>query len=149
MEQLQSLINQFCELLKQNYIDQNAVASGELSNGIKGEILVQDKSYIVSISLPEQWKYVEYGRKPGKFPPLNAIKDWIKIKPILPRPAQNGKLPTENQLAFLIGRKIARDGIYARPILSQTKQEFDLVRRIYDECARDILSNVKFMWGDK
>jgi hypothetical protein len=46
--------------------------------------------------LPEYWKYVEDGRKSGKYPPLETIKKWIEVKPVLPRPLANGKLPTTN-----------------------------------------------------
>ena len=45
------------------------------------------------------------GREPGKFPPIDSIKQWIIDKPIT---------PTDNisidSLAFLIARKIANEG---------------------------------------
>ena len=44
----------------------------------------------ITLNLPDYWKYVEYGRGPGKFPPINKIGDWIVKKHILPRP-QNGQ----------------------------------------------------------
>ena len=64
-----------------------------------------------SISLASYWKYVEYGRKPGKMPPVSKILEWVRVKPDLPRPRNNAKPPTDAQLAFLIARKIGRDGI--------------------------------------
>ena len=39
--------------------------------------------------------------------PKEAILQWIKIKPVIPRPDENGKIPTPEQLAFLIGRAMA------------------------------------------
>ena len=53
---------------------------------------------------------MENGRGPGKFPPPDKILEWIRIKPIIPDD-RGGRLPTEQQLAFLIGRKIAEQGI--------------------------------------
>lgn len=55
-------------------------------------------------------KYTEqliFGRRPGKFPPINAIKKWIIDKGIIRR--IKGKI-TISSLAFLIARKIARSG---------------------------------------
>lgn len=63
-----------------------------------------------TIELPDYWKYVEHGRRPGKFPPPDAILSWIERKQILPRPV-NGITPSLDSLAYLIGRKIATEGI--------------------------------------
>ena len=46
-----------------------------------------------------------HGRKPGKFPPISAMLEYIKAKRIKPK----GKT-TERQLAFLIARAIAKKG---------------------------------------
>jgi hypothetical protein len=46
---------------------------------------------------------LEDGRKPGKMPPLDEIKKWISVKPV------SSDIPT-NSLAYLIGRKMAREG---------------------------------------
>lgn len=47
-----------------------------------------------------------FGRKPGKFPPIDDILDWIRSKGISPRDSKT----TERQLAFLFARKIAQSG---------------------------------------
>lgn len=44
------------------------------------------------------------GREPGKFPPIKAIEKWISDKGITPTGI------TVSSLAFLIARKIAREG---------------------------------------
>jgi len=53
-------------------------------------------------------RYVEFGRKPGKMPPVSALEPWVrtKLKPKNPR-----------AVAFLIARKIAREGVAAQPFL--------------------------------
>jgi hypothetical protein len=48
----------------------------------------------------------KYGRKPGRFPPIDDILDWIRAKGITPRDTKT----TERQLAFLFARKIAESG---------------------------------------
>lgn len=108
---INDFINDFINTYKVLLIRDNKKATGDLIKSIKPiEIEFSNNKMSGSISLASYWKYVEYGRRPGKFPPQNKILDWIKIKPVLPRPV-NGIKPTEKQLAFLISRKIARDGI--------------------------------------
>lgn len=54
-------------------------------------------------------KYTEqlvYGRKPGKFPPIKAIEQWIFQKGI----RATGEMISLSSLAFLIARSIARNG---------------------------------------
>ena len=79
--------------------------------------------WLLTFNLPKEWAYVESGRKPGKFPPPDAIRKWITVKPLVPRAGKNGRVPTIRQMAFLIGRKIAEQGIKPRPILSTTLQD--------------------------
>lgn len=126
------------ELYKQNLTSDGAKASGELINSVKYIYEQKGNSYSISLSLAEYWKYVEYGRRAGrKFPPPSAIRKWIEVKPILPRPMSNGKLPTINQLTYLISRKIARDGIEPRNILKNTLEE---INREYDEKISEALT---------
>lgn len=127
---IKTIVDNFCGELKQNLTPSNA--SGELSKSIKGIVKYDGKYLSVSISLQDYWKYIEYGTKPH-FPPVDAIRKWIKVKPVLPRPLKNGKLPTENQLAYLIGRKISKVGTKAKPFLQPTIKDFDLVGKVYNE----------------
>lgn len=106
-------------LYKQRLIDDDKKASGQLLNSISSEIKVGGDSFSVYLNLAEYWKYVEDGRRPGKFPPPKAILKWITVKPVIPRPI-HGKLPTKKQLAFLIGRKIDTEGIEAGHQLKET-----------------------------
>ena len=52
-------------------------------------------------------QFMEHGREPGKFPPRKAIEDWIDTKSSLPAQFREKK----SQFAFLIARKIAKEGI--------------------------------------
>ena len=132
-QQLLPIVNNCVEQYKANLTKADARASGKLIDSIKGSINYDGKYVTVDISLQDYWKYVEYGRRPGKFPPVDKIREWIKVKPVLPRPMANGKLPTENQLAFLISHSIAEKGIKPRPILKETLNAFQLEQRIYNQ----------------
>ena len=98
----------------------NAVASGTLEKSLAYRLKIKGKS--IDISIYAKGKASQYflarenGRKPGKQPPVSAILDWMRIKPIKLRDKESGKFkkPTEalkKQVAFLIARKIGRDGI--------------------------------------
>lgn len=102
-------------------------ASRKLIDSVNSRVVVGDSAYDVVLNLQEYWKYVESGRAPGKFPPVGAIINWINVKPIIPRPDANGKIPSPKQLAFLIGRKIEQEGIEPFPALETTKEELDKI----------------------
>jgi len=98
----------------------NAVASGTLEKSLAYRLKIKGKS--IDISVYAKGKASQYflarenGRKPGKQPPVSAILDWMRIKPIKLRDKESGKFqkPTEalkKQVAFLIARKIGREGI--------------------------------------
>ena len=105
-------------------------ASRKLIDSVKSNVVVGDQSYEVTLTLQDYWKYVEHGRKPGKFPPVGAILNWISVKPIIPRPDADGNIPSPKSLAYLIGRKIEQEGIEPHPALKTTQEE---LMKIYRE----------------
>lgn len=129
---IKDITNNFCSELRNTLSNNGTDASGELSKSIKGIVKQDGKWVIISIQMEDYWKYVENGTKPH-FPPIDAIKKWITIKPVLPRPLKNGKLPTTNQLAYLIGRKISQKGTLPKPFFNPTLNDFDLVGKVYNE----------------
>lgn len=57
------------------------------------------------------FKYLVHGRGPGKQPPVEKMRDFVRANPGMLEDAQAVfKGITENGLAFLIGRKIGREG---------------------------------------
>lgn len=93
-----------------NLIRNDRIASGDLLNNIEYEVTRGDFTYTIYVKMRDYWYYVENGRKAGKWPPIDNILRWITVKPVLPRPNAEGKLPTPQQLAFLIARKIGEEG---------------------------------------
>lgn len=126
--QLNELLQVLMDLardIEDNYKEQLA-ASGRytteyaLIDSVRTQVRVGDSGYEVVMNLNDYWKYVENGTRPH-FPPPDKILTWIQIKPIIPRPDALGRTPTENQLAYLIGRKIAREGTEGTHDLEKTK----------------------------
>jgi hypothetical protein len=129
---LTRVLNEYGQNLVDNYKSALAAetinASGELSKSIK--YIFDDKTkgrFEIKLELLEYWKWVENGRRAGKMPPLKAIEKWIEVKPIIPRPMVNGKLPTQKQLAYLIARKIGLDGTKGRGILQDRIDNINMV----------------------
>ena len=112
----------------------------ELSNNIKFNLQVNDTVFEIEFQAPEYWKYANYGRGPGKFPPLDKIEDWIVRRKISPYPTKSGRVPTRKQLSFLIARKIAREGFEGSGFLQKSlKEQQDYWEdRISDAILRDI-----------
>lgn len=120
---LNEFADRFIELARGYLQSNNTNASGELSDSIEKIIEIGEDSYSVKISLSDYWYYVEHGRGPGKFPPPDAIRTWIEVKPITPTPGMNGRTPTVEQLTFLISRKIAEEGTEPQPFFEPAKEE--------------------------
>ena len=123
-----------------NLIENNRIAYGDLLNTVECKVKSGKNSYSVVLNLQEYWWYVENGRKSGKFPPVDNILKWIEWKPILPKPDKDGKLPTPEQLAFLIGRKIADEGTQGtKDLTSAINDVYGVFReRIYTAISQDI-----------
>lgn len=142
---LTEVLNRYGELLAVRYKSYVPEASGKLVQSVDYEVKVDGDSYIVGLNLEEYWYYVENGRKAGKFPPVGNIMRWIKMKPVLPRPLKNGKLPTEKQLAFLIGRKIAEEGTQGQHIMDRTVEEVnnEMLMSIKMAILEDLTEDIK------
>lgn len=146
-------------------------ASGELLNSVRWGMRVNGRTYEVTLSLAEYWKYVEGGLQGhdtsyygAVYPAVTlrdgvtlrkAIRDWIDIKPVIPRPGRNGRIPTKDQLAYMITRKISRHGIEPFPALSRTVEELNArySERIAEAVSRDVAAFVpilfsSFNWRD-
>lgn len=121
-----------------SHLGQNkSYASGLLGDSMRRTVEINGDHFGVYVELQDYWEYVENGRRPGKFPPPNRIKEWISVKPVRPYPDSRGKLPTTDQLAFLIGRKIAREGIVPRPFFKPAQEETEAYFKVALENAID------------
>lgn len=139
---IQDITNDFCQELKNKLTANKTNASNDLKNSIRGIVQQNGKYIVISIELQDYWKFIEYGTRPH-FPPLSAIKKWISVKPVLPRPLPSGKLPTANQLSYLIARKISKVGTKAHPFLKPTINDFDLIGKVYNEVTDLINKQLK------
>ena len=127
---LQQVLDDFTKDVAETYrgllLRDGKNATGELISSIRPmtpELI--DGTFECSLSLAPHWKYVENGRRPGKFPPVDNILEWVKAKPQLVRPNRlDRKEISPRQLAFLVARKIATKGIQPG---NQLEEAMDIV----------------------
>lgn len=144
---LETLGDQIIDVYRRKLFDGGSNATGLLGNSLSCIVKTENGIYDLYLSLQDYWKYVENGRQPGKFPPLDAIKQWIQAKPVIPD-ARTGKLPTLEQLTFLISRSIANNGIPAKNYLTDTIREFQNDPQFYEAINKDIERNVDLIFRD-
>jgi hypothetical protein len=114
------------------------------ANQVQAMIREGDEAWTVTINLNEYWKYVENDTRPH-WPPPSAILRWVEIKPVLPHPDANGRIPSPRSLAYLIGRKISREGTTGSHDF-KTAQETTIERlrvRIRVAMVRDVQNYVR------
>lgn len=144
-------LNDFGKVIIDNYksqLEAEQMNNGELYRTISYSVSTGTGGWVVSVSLADYWKYVEYGRRPGKMPPVSAIENWINVKQIIPHSMtlKSGKtvIPTIPQLSFLIARSIGRRGIAPKPLFQKSfeaaKQQF--IQVIKDAITQDIKENL-------
>lgn len=127
---LEEVLLQYGEKVKQTYqnkLDSEGItASGSLRDTVSVQVDVDGNKFEVALNLNSYWKWIEGGRPPtqnnGNGELRRAILQWIRTKPVIPQPF-NGKLPTEEQLAYLISRKIHNEGYEGKGVLKDSLEE--------------------------
>lgn len=111
MPHVEAVLHEYAEtvrdLYKEKLVEADRLASEDLYNSVEAQVVVNGTEYLVQIRALDYWKYVEWDTKPH-WPPVQSLLRWIRVKPVLPR--SGGSVPRPEQLAYLIGRKIAREG---------------------------------------
>ncbi len=104
------------KLLISSYESSGRKASGKFAEGMCTEVTdTRMTLYGASHSV-----FVERGRSAGAFPPRKAIMEWIEVKQGLPSVFKEKK----EQFAFLIARKIAREGTRGSDVVESVIQEW-------------------------
>ena len=93
----------------------------ELKDKISFKVDVSGNLFEVTFNAPEYWKYANYGRPPGKMPPVSAIEEWITRRRIVPEP--NTSTPNVTSLAYVIARKIGKEGTKGTNFLEKSLDE--------------------------
>ena len=130
--ELQKVLQDLANDIRDNYKEhlqyndrytERGVPSGyskRLIDSVTTQVVVGDNAYEVTMTLNDYWKYVEDDTRPH-FPPVSKILEWVNIKPVIPRPDANGRIPSPKSLAYLIGRAISERGTKGSHDLEKVK----------------------------
>ena len=137
---LVDILRELGENVREGYVNKlirngRPTTENTLASTVTSTVEVNGTTYSVVLNLQEYWKYVEEGTRPH-WPPPSAILHWIEVKPVIPRPDEKGRIPTPKQLAFLIGRKIAREGTKGTHDLKETT---DTLLGYYEDRIKEAL----------
>ena len=83
-------------------------ATGDLIKSIKGEI----KNNQIIMVANHYLKYVDEGRKPGKYPPIAPLKKWAKIK------------LGDESIGYAVQRSIYKKGIKKTDVINKAFKVF-------------------------
>lgn len=148
--ELVAILEELGENVRKGYVNKlvrngHPTQENTLATTVTAEVSVDGTTYTVSLNLQDYWKYVEEGTRPH-WPPRDAILRWVEIKPVIPRPDANGRIPTTEQLAFLISRKIAKKGTTGTHDLQETT---DTLLGYYEERIAEALGRDTFAYIEK
>lgn len=111
-------------------------ASGDLAKSVRYE--VDDRG--LRVFAADYIYYVNTGRRPGKFPPIDSIKQWIEDKRL------SFDIPIDS-LAFLIARKISKKGTTAweqgGTDLVESVVTPELLKEIADKVILEVVREIK------
>ena len=119
------ICNQIADIYRKKMDAADYNKQGELYN-FKWTTEWKDNLFEVYFDLPSYFPFAENGRRPGKFPPPDAILKWVQFKRLVPRPGRDGKVPSTNQLVYLISRKIATKGTEGKHLFEKTLDDPNL-----------------------
>jgi hypothetical protein len=122
---IQNWGNELIKQLQNNLLKNKSNASSSLSQSITPEITQPATGYNLSIMMQDYWFYVENGRKPtqggGSGELYKNIYEWIQNKADIQSKIISkspDRIAATKSLAYVITRKIHREGTKAKPFAS-------------------------------
>lgn len=143
--ELLSAMNKSVAKVEQNVLPFVPVDRGRLRGSIGSDVREISSLSITgrigsSLRDEEYPKVMEFGREPGKkFPPMEPITAWVR-RVILRGETDEAKI---RSVAFLVARKIAKEGIKAREFLKQGfEKSIDDVKDYFAEALENIANGL-------
>ena len=100
---LESYGDETLNTMRNVLISNKKVNSGDLLDSLSYQIIYDGETLDIEFSMIDYGIYVDKGRKPGKLPPIDSIRNWAAQKGI------------NQRFVFPIARKIAEFGIAPTP----------------------------------
>lgn len=114
-------------------------ATGALINSLAFEIREEATKIQFLIKANDYLKYVDKGRKPGKYPPIKAIAQWARVKGI------------SQDAVFPIARSIYKFGIKPTNVIQRVVKEFEtsstLRKKYEDEVVNQLIEMININYS--
>lgn len=119
MEQIKLALSKVGEQIVEDIREhlRNSKGSTKVSDTIEFRV----NGYQVTILAEDYLKYIDEGRSPGSFPPIQDIRRWIQDKGIQPA---NMSL---DQLTYVISRSIAEKGIQPSNVIQSDENSIEQI----------------------
>lgn len=129
---------QVVNLAKANLVRGRKIAAGTLYNSISYK--VDTSTGEIEFFYADEGKFVESGRRPGRFPPPAPIAAWAKIKGIPQFRDKKGRYISNDSRTFLLSRAIAKKGIRPFPFFTDALEQAtqQLYNDLEDALVKDI-----------
>jgi hypothetical protein len=139
---LQEYGQMWVDCLNANIDKKQLIQTGELKQSIKYDPrIARGKVFVLKLLIADYYKYVDEGRRPGKFPPIEPIRKWVREKNL-------GGLRAEvslESLAYLVARKIAQKGTKATHFYSECITE-ESVNELRQKLAQQVKQDMINLW---
>lgn len=126
---IESVLNKYSIALVESLQSKGIKRTSNLSQSVELKQTIEPLKTIYEVLMNEYWYYIDQGRgetekgeKPGEV--KEAIRKWIQREGIKAE-ERNGITPTEDQLVFLITRKIHKEGFPGRDFVSGPFEQFE------------------------
>ena len=134
-------VNQLVKVLGKDVVEElqkqlkakNKVATSNLVNSLSYKTVQLLQDFVINFSYEDYGKWVELGRKPGKYAPISKIKEWCKIKGI------------DESLAYPINYKIYKFGIKPTPFVQDVLKSNlinESINKMEEILSKDIEQNI-------
>lgn len=148
MDLFESEIEKLRVDLVKKYNELGMRASGEWEKQLEAIIEITESNIKATFYGIDYTEYLVKGRTPGKFPPRDKIRQWIDDKGITPKDNI-----TKDQLAFLIARKISKEGTkyfkQGGTDLIDSVITMERIREIVEVVGRSFLTTFEFKINEK
>lgn len=128
-EVTQKHLNKISDAIKATMSQKNLSASGAAQDSLEvdgNKLLGNDYIY-----------FLDKGRAPGTFPPVDNIRDWVRDKLGITEEKEI------NQIAYLVGRKIKKEGTEIFKDNSKGIELDSIIEKEMEELMNDIADQAK------
>lgn len=127
----------YVKILTRELLREGKNSTGRLIRSIDYR-LVQDAEIIRMELLAEPYlKWVDEGRKPGSYPPIKPLIDWVNIKGL------------NTGVAYAIQKSIYKFGIKPTNVIQRVIREFETSPTLRNRYEEEVVNSIIEMINDK